>query len=538
MSRTARRSTVLAFAVLTGCLLPPPLAPRPDAGARDAGPDARLTRFSVVSVKVRDARGTTWEEGAPRSPSIVIRFSDPPLTADGCLLLSGAPDPDLIADLSASPLRESTIARQIAVRTSVADATVTLVPEEPIAPGTSFVVAIPAWLARTDGLRLGAAFTLERVVSSDPAAGASATDAWPPDGAFGVPTSLAMAALRFDGDVPDVARAILLRDAAGRSVAGRTEPAACTDVGWPSGTCVTLRPTDSLASSTAYELAVRDGTLDATGAPVPPTTARFVTGSSASAPPIEAVDVSCTRDEESLDGACVRADDESVSLRLALSGAARVTWQAGAHLGSSVAPRGDVTILLGDLRPASPITLTVVATDYREVETASSFDVATTEPLPTIAITEVRADPAGAEPRQEYIELLNYAREATDLSGLFLSDSDAEGDALPSFSVAAGARVLLVTDDFDPDDDASGADATVPAGTPLVRVDGTLASGGLSNSGEPLFLRDAMRRRVSSVPASPPPIEGGCVVRTSTSMRAGEPGTFEYAPLGTCTPGR
>ena len=281
---------------------------------------------------------------------------------------------------------------------------------------------------------------------------------------------------------------------------------------------------------------MRPGTLDATGALVPESTARFTTGDG-TPPPLHANPTVCRSDEVPVGDACVRADDESLSLRLTLSGAARFAWSLGSRVGSSVAPRGEIAIGLDGLLPATPFTIAAGAADYAGQETVFTFTTATTEPLPTLSITEVRADPAGAEPRQEYVEIENYGPRPIVLAGLRLSDSDGEGDALPAAEIAAGGRFLVVTDDFDPED-GSGGDATVPRGTVLVRVDHTLCAGGLSNSGEPVYLRDASHRRISAAPATPPPLQGVCIVRTAASMRSGDAGTFEYDPSRTCTPGR
>jgi hypothetical protein len=347
-----------------------------------------------------------------------------------------------------------------------------------------------------------------------------------------------MAALRFDGDVEDVERALLLHDAANTMVDGSATRVPCAEIGWPSGTCVTFRPAGPLAPASTYAIVTRPDTRDATGAPIPASTMSFVTGDGSVPAPLRAIAATCASDELGLDTACARVDDESIRLRLALSGPARVTWNAGSRSGSTVAPRGDVAITLEDLAPSTPMTLAIIATDYGGAETPFTILASTLAPLPTISITEVRSDPAGAEPRQEYVELHNYGTVSIDLGGLFLSDSDSDGDALPSIEIAPGARVLLVTDDFDPDEDASGRDAIVPAATMLLRIDHTLCAGGLSNAGEPVFLRDALHRRISAAPATPAPMEGVCIVRTSSSMRSGEAGTFEYDPLGTCTPGR
>jgi hypothetical protein len=534
--------TPLFFALLLllvpACLTPPVLPPRPDAG-RDARVDAREPPFSVVSLVVRDPDGRSWpEDAAPRTPSFVLTFSGPVLSPEACVLLTGALDDDLLDDLSASPLRAATSARIVDVRANAMGASVTLTPEEQLAPDSTWTIAVPAWLARSDGSRLGAPFAREIVVSADPSAGARATDAWPPDGAYEVPIALPMAAIRFDGDVDAIERAIVLFDREGRPLAGVSTRTACVDVGWPTGACATIRPSAALQPLTAYSLGVRAGALDATGAPLPVTSFRFQTGDGSASAPLEPIASECPMGQTDVGGACASGDDESISLFLALTGAARVAWVAGAATGTSVAARGEVVISLSDLLPSTATTLSVRATDYLETATELSFLVTTTERLPTLSITEVRADPCGVEPRQEYVEIENYGPAPASLANLFLSDSESDGDALPPTTVPAGARVLIVADDFETDDRAIGDDVPVPPATILVRVDHSLGSGGLSNSGEPLFLRDAMHRRISAAPATPAPREGVCMVRAASSMRTGEPGTFEYDPRGTCTPGR
>jgi hypothetical protein len=197
-----------------------------------------------------------------------------------------------------------------------------------------------------------------------------------------------------------------------------------------------------------------------------------------------------------------------------------------------------VAIRVDALTPSTAVSLAIDALDYAGMHLPATLALETTEPLPTISITEVRADPLGPEPRQEYVEIENYGMVPVSLEGMHLADAAAaDGDALPAVTIPPGAHALIVASGFDPDDASSG-DAPVPAGAILVRVDASLGSGGLSNAGEPLYLRDAMERWISAAPASPPPREGDCIVRTSASRRAGEPGTFGYAPGSTCTPGR
>ena len=71
-----------------------------------------------------------------------------------------------------------------------------------------------------------------------------------------------------------------------------------------------------------------------------------------------------------------------------------------------------------------------------------------------------------------------------------------------------------------------------------MRVGTSLASGGLRNSGEALYLRDAAGHRLSAAPAKPAPQPGVCVLRRDDAdPRSGEPSAFERDPAGSCTPG-
>jgi hypothetical protein len=63
-----------------------------------------------------------------------------------------------------------------------------------------------------------------------------------------------------------------------------------------------------------------------------------------------------------------------------------------------------------------------------------------------------------------------------------------------------------------------------------------LAAGGLRNSGEALYLRDAEGRRISAAPGLPPRT-GRCLVRIAADMRTDEEAAFEHSEEAGCTPG-
>ena len=104
---------------------------------------------------------------------------------------------------------------------------------------------------------------------------------------------------------------------------------------------------------------------------------------------------------------------------------------------------------------------------------------------PSVAITEIYANPVGKEPAQEYIELMNVSDLPVELEGYRLTDTlDATGDILPSFLLEAGERVVVVGSTWQP-----GSDDPVPAGEEsLMVLQNSLVNAGISNSGEPLYL--------------------------------------------------
>ncbi len=529
-------ASLLAVLSLPACLAPPALPPLPDAGAPRDGASAQLT---LLSLRIEDARGIEWPvTAAPRMPIVRLEFSSPPFASDAVLLVSGEPDLDLLDDLDEAPLRAATTDRAIAVEATLRGPVLTLAPREPLAAGSVVTIAIPRFLEDARGARLTEARAEPVRISGAASAGARATDSWPPDGAFDVAPSLALAAMRFDGTLDQASRAIVLTDVAGHAVAASAEAAPCAMVGWAAGTCVTLIPTGPLAPSSTYLLGIADGARDGTGAALPPFSARFATAASDPAP-IAVVNSPCGLGETSIDDVCARADDESITVHAQLSSAARVRWRLDERTGELVTPRGALSLRIDPLASERDVVLDLDAIDYAGRTTTLALPLRTTEPLPRLTITEIRSDPAGTEPRQEYVEIANEGPVPVSLAGMTIADAvSAAGDALPAIVLPSGARALLVGSGFDPDDDASGRDAPVPPGALLVRLDASIGSGGLSNAGEPLFLRDELGRWISAAPATPVPRSGVCVVRVAQSLRTGEPGSFEYDADGTCTPGR
>jgi hypothetical protein len=283
-----------------------------------------------------------------------------------------------------------------------------------------------------------------------------------------------------------------------------------------------------------HELGLDEGSLDALGEPIDEAFADFEVTSLAVDPALPSVE-GCERDEQRIAGFCLLRGDTSLRVRAFLSASAIVELDAGGMSARALASRAEVVLRLAGLEPDTFYTLQMQATGLDGATHTVDTLVRTHPPLAPVSITEVRADPLGPDPDQEYVELYNYGAEPQALTGMRLADDPSrEGDLISSaIRLAPGGRVLLVPERFEAA--ALNGDAPIPAGVPLVRLSGPLASGGLTNSGEPLFLRDAEGRRLSAVPALAG-AAGRCPQRTGTDPRADDPGGFALRAL--CTPGR
>jgi hypothetical protein len=178
----------------------------------------------------------------------------------------------------------------------------------------------------------------------------------------------------------------------------------------------------------------------------------------------------------------------------------------------------------------------VLAIDASGSPQEERFSVRTASDLAALSISEVRANPLGSEPAQEYVELWNFGARPLPVQGFSISDAPDEPGTriVPDAILPPGARALLVSDAFD---STSDTDVRPAPGAILLRVGPTVTRAGLANSGEALFLRDREGRRLSAAPATPPPRPGVCSVRECEDPRSGAPGSFGYDPAASCTPG-
>jgi hypothetical protein len=203
---------------------------------------------------------------------------------------------------------------------------------------------------------------------------------------------------------------------------------------------------------------------------------------------------------------------------------ARMLW----HVRGAVDWLGEVAsgapFVVAPLLPGSAVSLDVSAVDIAGRASTGRLGGTTLPAMAHVVLGEVLANPLGAEPQQEWIELHNTGLAPAELAGMVIADIGGEA-ALPAASLPPGGYALVVGEAFVEDD---GLDPPVPAGTLLLRVE-RLGKGGLSNSGEPLELRDAVGQVVSRFPAAPKPKPGGSVARVDPLAPDGVASSFAHA---------
>ena len=442
------------------------------------------------------------------------------------LLLPGEVDALRDADLRARRLSERLLAAAIPLQREALEAHVHVLPALYAMPDSrwSFVAAELDSEGRPQNVRV---WPLH--VSTDASAGARVVASWPAAGTSRVPMSLSEVSLQFDGDV-DLTEASLRLVHEGGEVVGVAHEVPCALLGFDPGTCLQWQPVQELQLGIAYELDIVQ-ILDRRGANIPPFALSFVTGDAVRTPPRVRVPDACALDETATPFGCVLQTDTTWSMALSLDSPARVELELGDRVVRVLAPRGDAFLVLDALSPGETRSAWLTMTSLSAMALRTEFSVVTHDALAPFVISEVCANPAGSEPDAEWVELLNAGMEEASLQGLRIADrSDAEGNLIASARVLfPGERVLLVGDAFDAD--AAG----VLPGVTLVRMGRTIVPSGITNRGEPLYLRDAMRRRIAFVPAMEA-FEDRCVIRRAeVPMRRDARESFDYSA---CTPGR
>jgi len=506
---------------------------------------ADLARASQDELELRasDARGEPADhEQLPRRPTLLLEHRDGvAANPDAIALLEGPPDAELVEDLQRAPLSSGQLARRVDCEIRASGPGARIVPRSALAAGATYTLAVASWASTLRGGTLsanGSALVFELHTSAEADAGAHVLQSWPADGASGLGTNLQVAVLAFDGIVHGADSAIWIEGHDGLAIATRVQSGPCAQVApeHAASHCVRLVPEQRLAPAALHRLVVGSDARDGHGAPIGPWQAAFRTAEGRDREPPAALVSSCAIDEQAIEVGCALIDDAGITLRMQTDEPVIATLRLGDVVRRIAAADGQVLLSLGGLAADLHHALDLELLDSAGNAISHRLELHTTAALATLSISEVLADPLGAEPQQEFVEVVNYGTAAIDLLGFSLSDrTDMPGAPVErSFRVLPDARVLLVADGYDP---RAGADASPPPGALLVRVGRAIGSAGLRNAGEALFLRDALGRRISAAPATPRPLPGVCLVRTTTEMRSGAAGGFDHDANATCTPG-
>jgi len=314
----------------------------------------------------------------------------------------------------------------------------------------------------------------------------------PAAGATGVPVNLAAVWVKFPGPVslPDGALAVATSGVPAALAA--LESAACPDAS--PAACLRVGLAGVLSAGATYLVDLGPGVMDLEGHEVPAgPVGQFVTAPDAdlTAPVIDALTVQPL-------GPCVSVaftTDEPAQATIRIESAAGVRRISA---GAGVTEFTSAVSLVG-LGAGDPL-LVIAEVEDRAGNRAESAAVGLTVPpdLLPLAITEVLANPAGAEPTQEFVELRNLGDQPVELQGLAIADAKGM-DVLPAARLDPGAYALIVASGFDA---ASPKDTPPRAGVALVRIDTRIGSDGLSNGGEVVRLLSARGNVVSSYGAA------------------------------------
>lgn len=336
------------------------------------------------------------------------------------------------------------------------------------------------------------------VTAGEGSSGPEARLVSPPDGAALVPPNIAHVDTEFVRPVAlDPAATLELSSAGHRATL--VDPSPCP--GWVPGLCVRWRLAAPLRPGARYEPAggsLRDllGRPALAGSALGDAAPRGFTTAAApdTTPPIVTAELSVR-------GPCLYADlvaDEPLALDLTVDD----------HHDLAITGGGAVRLALhlADLaaNPGAEISGRLIATDLADNRSELAFtatvDASWAADRTPLGLAEILANPLGAEPRQEFVELADPRSDGPpamwpdlhladlpwpDVAAALAAGEDPPGDPLPVFAVAPGARVVIVAAGFDPD---AGDDPPPAPGTALLRVDASLGAGGLKNAGEPLTL--------------------------------------------------
>lgn len=226
----------------------------------------------------------------------------------------------------------------------------------------------------------------------------------------------------------------------------------------------------------------------------------------------------CADGQVPLGPACATVLDD----RLIFQGpAAPSFWSFGAPLRFAGAVAENERMVLRGLEPSSTREVEFTVMDLSGRTDTYRAVIETLSPMSHLVINEVLANPLGPEPAQEWVEIVNDGTTAVDIAGWGLEDSGGV-TMLPPARLEPGELAVIVGEDFDRH---STFDVRIDESATVVVVD-RVGTNGLSNSGEPLALRDAGGTVRSRFPSSPRGEPGTSVARAYPGAADDDPAAF------------
>ncbi len=461
-----------------------------------------------LELRLSDLSGViAASDDAPRDLELSLSFAGAPDDVEP-LLMRGRIDATLLPRLSFARPNAALSAQLVKLDVERAPHALRGHPSTPLAPGPYTLV----WPVGSEPR------AYPFVVSSSPAMGARWVESAPGDGATRVPANLARALVRFDGHVQGPLATALHGDGFALTLER------CGAYGLPEGDCAWFTPVAPLAAG-RHTLVLEAGLFTPGGAAISAQRTSFEVVAEQDRVAPSLMVAHCAADERFVGGACLRGDDSGLVVRGLLDEPCLVTLLAGGQRAMALSYAGAFALSVSPPAPGvATLRLSDLAGNVREL--ALAFELPR---LASVMIDEVRLDPLGPEPAQEYVELLNFGSETVSLMGFTLStDALGKGRTVTSGTLAPGERALLVGPDFDARDVNDGA---LPSGLKVVPLSAALS---LSNSGGELFLRDEQGRRLASARTLAPLVEGQCTHHVGERLRAGD---WELDARGGCTPG-
>lgn len=209
----------------------------------------------------------------------------------------------------------------------------------------------------------------------------------------------------------------------------------------------------------------------------------------------------CAATETILGSLCVSSGPYGIAVRLWASEpvAALAREESTGMLVRSAEVAMEHHLVLTPLQPGQVFAVSVEVEDTAGFSVSEGpFETSTEVMVAPVVINEVLHDPLGAEPHQEFVELLNQGTSAVSLDGWVLTDEGGSDTLAAPAPVAAGTLVLIVSASYQP---GVGGDPVPGPGSVVIRLEGPIGAQGLRNSGELVRLSDSNGAVVSTFPA-------------------------------------